>query len=83
MIAESEVIRLQGNLCTIVPLAIEHHDDLVDSVMDGELWRLWYTFVPEPQKVKDNIALRFKMQAEGSMIPFTVIDNHSSTKPSK
>ena len=76
----SEAICLKGTYCTIVPLSDEHHDALVESVKDGELWRLWYTFVPEPQKMKENIALRLNMQAEGSMLPFTVVDN-SSGKP--
>ena len=73
----SKAISLQGTYCTLVPLTHEHHDDLVESVKDGELWRLWYTFVPEPKKMKENIELRLNLQAEGSMIPFTVIDNSS------
>jgi RimJ/RimL family protein N-acetyltransferase len=77
MINKSEAICLKGTYCTIVPLSYEHQDDLVESVKDGELWRLWYTFVPEPQKMQDNITLRLSMQAEGSMQPFTVIDNNS------
>ena len=77
MINLSEIIRLQGSYCTIVPLSYEHHDDLVDAVNDGELWRLWYTFVPEPHKMRDNITTRLNLQAEGTMLPFTVIDNHS------
>jgi len=76
----SEEICLKGTYCTLVPLSQDHHDALVESVNDGELSRLWYTFVPEPQKMKENIALRLNMQAEGSIYPFTVIDN-SSGKP--
>ncbi|MDW9178592.1 GNAT family protein [Legionella pneumophila] len=59
----------------MVPLSHAHHDDLVEAVADGELYKLWYTFVPAPDTVKDNIALRLKMQQESSMIPFAVIDN--------
>lgn len=77
MINMSEEICLKGIHCTLVPLSHDHHDALVDSVRDGELSRLWYTFVPEPQKMKENITLRLSMQAEGSMYPFTVIDNRS------
>lgn len=77
MINTSEEICLKGTYCALVPLSHDHHDALVDSVNDGKLWRLWYTFVPEPQKMKENIALRLNMQAEGSMYAFTIIDNHS------
>lgn len=66
-----------GNLCTLVPLSLEHHDDLVEAVNDGALHLLWYTFTPQPSKVAENINLRLKMQQEGSMIPFAVIDNQS------
>lgn len=68
-------IMLQGDYCSLVPLSHAHHDDLVEAVADGELYKLWYTFVPAPDTVKDNIALRLKMQQESSMIPFAVIDN--------
>ena len=72
MINMAEAISFKGTYCTIVPLSHEHHDALVESVKDGELWRLWYAFVPEPKKMKENIALRLKMHADGSMLPFTV-----------
>lgn len=72
-----EPITLRGNDCILVPLSYEHHDDLANAVNDGELWRLWYTFVPEPQQMKENITLRLTMQADGSMIPFTVIDSRT------
>jgi RimJ/RimL family protein N-acetyltransferase len=77
MINESDTLHFQGTYCTVVPLSYEHIDDLVESANDGELWRLWYAFVPDPQTMKDNITTRLNMKAEGSMIPFTVIDNRS------
>ncbi len=36
----------------LVPLTQDHHDDLVDAVRDGALWKLWYTIIPEPQKMR-------------------------------
>jgi RimJ/RimL family protein N-acetyltransferase len=73
-----EPLTLRGNDCTLAPLSYEHHDDLANAVNDGELWRLWYTFVPEPQQMKENITLRLNMQTDGSMIPFTVIDSRTN-----
>ncbi len=72
-----EPITLQGVLATLEPLAQSHHDDLVEAARDGELWNLWYTIVPTPEKMREEIERRLKLQAEGSMLPFTVIDNAS------
>lgn len=74
----SKDIFLEGTYCTIVPLSVDHLDPLIDSVKDGELWRLWYAFIPEPKNMEKTILMRLKMKEEGSMIPFTVIDNQSS-----
>jgi len=67
-------IILEDDHCALVPLAYEHHDALAEAVLDGSLHQLWYTFVPEPHKMRDNINLRLSMQKEGSMLPFAVID---------
>lgn len=72
-----EPIMLYGDYCTLKPLSHEHHDDLVEAVRDGELWKLWFTFVPEPQKIKENIDLRLKMQADGATLSFVAINNQT------
>ena len=56
------------------PLALGHHDDLVAAVRDGELWQLWYTAIPTPEGMATEIERRLKLQAQGSMCPFAVID---------
>lgn len=53
---------------------MSHRDDLVDSVKDGELWKIWYTSVPRPEDMGAEIERRLRLQAEGSMLPFAVID---------
>ena len=70
-------VTLQGTLATLEPLAQSHYDDLVEAARDGELWKLWYTTVPTPEKMHEEIERRLKLQAQGSMLPFTVIDNAS------
>ena len=67
--------KLQGDTCTIIPLSYDHHDELSEAVADGELCKLWYTFAPDPQKMQDNISLRLKLKQDGTMLPFTVVDN--------
>jgi RimJ/RimL family protein N-acetyltransferase len=68
-------ISLHGQAASLVPLSPSHHDDLVASVKDGELWNLWYTKVPAPGQVRAEIDRRLELQKQASMTPFAVIDN--------
>jgi RimJ/RimL family protein N-acetyltransferase len=65
---------LKGRYARLVPLSYHHHDALCDAVRDGELWKLWYTAIPAPEEMKPEIERRLKLQAEGRMLPFTVLD---------
>jgi N-acetyltransferase len=65
---------LEGRLVRLEPLDQRHHDDLVEAARDGELWRLWYTSVPAPEKLAADIDRRLGLRAAGSMLPFAVID---------
>jgi len=71
-------VTLRGARATLEPLAHSHGDDLIAAVKDGELWKLWYTTVPEPEKMRADIDRRLALQAKGSMLPFAVIDNTSA-----
>jgi N-acetyltransferase len=68
-------VTLRAARATLEPLAQRHHDDLVEAVRDGELWRLWYTTVAAPERMAADIDRRLALQASGSMLPFAVIDN--------
>ena len=68
---------LQSARVTLAPLEHAHHDALVEAVRDGELWKLWYTWVPTPESMAAEIERRLKQYADGAMLPFTVIDNMS------
>jgi len=68
-------VTLTGQYATLVPLVTEHHDDLVEAVLDGELWRLWYTSIPTPEGVAAEIKRRLGLQDQGAMLPFAVIEN--------
>ena len=70
-----EPVTLRGARVTLEPLAHRHQADLVEAVKDGELWQLWYTFIPPPEKMAAEIDRRLGLQAAGSMLPFAVIDN--------
>lgn len=70
-----EPVTLRSASVTLEPLAQRHCDDLAVAVQDGELWKLWYTSIPAPEKVPAEIDRRLGLQAAGSMLPFAVIDN--------
>ena len=65
---------LTGRHVQLVPLRPAHHDDLVDAVRDGELWKLWYTAIPTPEGMAAEIERRLGLQKAGSMLPFAVLD---------
>ncbi|HEY8009890.1 MAG TPA: GNAT family protein [Rudaea sp.] len=68
-------ITLRGAHATLEPLSQQHHDGLVEAARDGELWKLWYTTVTAPENMRGEIERRLRLQAQGSMLPFTIIDN--------
>jgi N-acetyltransferase len=72
MTAFAVPITLSGRHATLEPLSQEHHDSLAEAVRDGELWKLWYTAVPSPEGMRDEIARRLGLQEQGSMLPFAV-----------
>ncbi len=68
-------VTLKNSQVTLEPLAQAHAKALIEAVADGELWNLWYTTVPTPEGMIAEIDRRLRLQAEGSMLPFAVIDN--------
>jgi RimJ/RimL family protein N-acetyltransferase len=68
-------ISLSAPHVQLVPLSHAHHDALVESVRDGELWNHWYTAIPTPEAMGAEITRRLDLQAKGSMCPFAVIDS--------
>lgn len=68
-----EPVILRAGEVSLVPLATTHHDELVEAAGDGELWKLWYTSVPSPAGMQQEIARRLGLQARGEMLPFAVL----------
>jgi RimJ/RimL family protein N-acetyltransferase len=69
-----QALTLQGRHVCLVPLQAAHHDELCEAVCDGELWNHWYTAIPHPEAMQAEIQRRLRLQTEGSMCPFTVIE---------
>jgi N-acetyltransferase len=72
-----EPISLHGRCADLEPLTAAHLDDLIESVNDGELWNLWYTTIPRPEAMRAEIERRLRLQSEGSMLPFAILDPNS------
>jgi RimJ/RimL family protein N-acetyltransferase len=68
----TQATTLRGQHVCLMPLSAAHHDDLLEAVKDGELWRHWYTAIPTPDKMAAEIERRLSLQKQGSMLPFTV-----------
>ena len=56
------------------PLALAHEDGLRQAALDGELWKLRITSVPEPENTRAYIETALAMRADGNRFAFAVID---------
>jgi RimJ/RimL family protein N-acetyltransferase len=63
---------LEGHNVRLEPLAPAHESHLRAAVADGRLWELWYTTVPEPERVGEYIATALAGQQAGHMLPWAV-----------
>ncbi len=68
-------ITLRGEVATLQPLEREHVDALALAAADGELWRLWYTQIPAPDRVEDYVATALDMRERLDAMPFVVRAN--------
>jgi RimJ/RimL family protein N-acetyltransferase len=72
-------VTLRGQSAILEPLRIEHAGHLADAARDGELWKLWYTSIPAPERMAAEIERRLALQLGGTMLPFAIV-NPSSGK---
>lgn len=65
-------VTLHGNGVLLEPLSMDHADGLGRAAEDGELWNLFFTFVPHPSEVPDYIKSALDGQSCGHMLPWVV-----------
>ena len=65
-------IQLEGHGVRLEPLTPAHAAALRTAASDGRLWELWYTAVPEPDKVETYIEAALAGQRDGRMLPWAV-----------
>ena len=74
-----EPVTLSGSNVLLEPLSFEHLDGMIAAVRDGELWNLWYTSIPSPEKVDEYIRIALDMRENAGAMPFAVRDRESNT----
>ncbi|GGH36884.1 Protein N-acetyltransferase, RimJ/RimL family [Cribrihabitans marinus] len=70
----AEPVTLEGQHGAVVPLSRDHAADLREAAADGDLHRLWYTTVPAPDQVAEEIDRRLSLLEAGSMVAFAILD---------
>jgi RimJ/RimL family protein N-acetyltransferase len=74
-VAFIEPVTLKGGIATLEPLAAEHESALAKAASDGELWRLWYTSIAAPDRMRDYVATALDMRDRLGAMPFVVREN--------
>src|SRR6202142_220087 len=77
MMGFTDSVALIGQQASLLPLTQAHCPELIEAVKDGELWTLWYTSIPSPDRMAAEIDRRLELHKKGSMIPFAVIEKSS------
>jgi RimJ/RimL family protein N-acetyltransferase len=72
-------VTLRGETVTLEPLTAAHHDDLVAATRDGDLASLWYTTIPGPGEMAQEIDRRLALLERGTMLPFAVVERAHGT----
>jgi N-acetyltransferase len=70
-----EPVTLQRAPVRLVPLGLEHEAGLAAAAVDGELWNLRVTSVPDPEGTRAYIDVALRMRAEGHRFAFAVLDH--------
>jgi N-acetyltransferase len=69
---EPRPVTLEGHGVRLEPMQREHLASLEKAAADGELWRLWFTSVPQPGQTDSYIAQALAGLEAGHMLPFVV-----------
>ncbi len=73
-----EPVTLTGSKVILEPLSLEHLDGMITAVKDGELWKLWFTSIPAPEKTGEYIKTALGMRENAGAMPFVVRDRESN-----
>src|SRR6185369_9856151 len=71
-------VTLEANGIRLEPMQPAHAGALARAAADGELWKLWFTSVPDPAGFDDYIRTALEGQAAGHMLAWVVRDTTSN-----
>ena len=69
-----EPVTLERDGVRLEPMKPEHAPELEAAAADGELWKLWYTSVPDPGGAASYVEVALEGQHKGHMLPWVVRD---------
>lgn len=72
-------VTLTGDYISLLPMDIKYLEGLKEAVKDGELWNLWYTFIPTPDDMEAWIKKAIQEYEHRVSVPF-VIQRKSDSK---
>jgi RimJ/RimL family protein N-acetyltransferase len=67
-----EPVTLERDGIRLEPLTQDHAVGIAEAVKDGELWKLWFTQIPDPGSVPAYIDKALEEQRRGAMLPWAV-----------
>jgi RimJ/RimL family protein N-acetyltransferase len=70
-----EPVTLTARGVTLVPLTLDHEDGLRAAALDGELWNIRVTSVPEPEHTRQYIQDALAMREASSRFAFCVTES--------
>ena len=68
-------VTLTNDEVTLLPMDKKYLLPLQEAVADGELWKLWYTFIPTPDQMEEWIEKALEEQQKNMSLPFVVQRN--------
>ena len=69
-----EPVTLEREGVRLEPMTAGHAPELEAAAADGELWKLWYTSVPDPGGAAKYVEVALDGQHAGHMLPWVVRD---------
>jgi RimJ/RimL family protein N-acetyltransferase len=66
-----EAVRIEGAHVALVPLSLEHAEDLLEAARDPEIWR--YLLVPQPRSLVDMREWISRALASEDHLPFAIV----------
>ena len=63
-------VELTGKHIALVPLSVEHENEISEAITDGELWKLWFTQTPKPGEVNSYIENALIAKKHTGEMPF-------------